>query len=439
MSQTTSNTSALEAELKQLRQENAAYKKLVNSKRFQYADKLANSFNRLFPASSRRGKATRKALSVFTTREQKASKKRIKLLQAAISAQQDIIVLHSISWNTPLKQRPHHLARCLADQGFFVIYLEAEEGFARLRKITDRIYVSNSEEEILALTASPDKDFYFFFNNVANLSLEQVQAFKKHGYKLVYEYIDEFHEDIAGPLTNQLDIWNHLHELHPRLVLASATKLYDDARQHLGNKQAIILSKNAVNVADFDYHQFQDNPPKTIAKIIGSTKPIVGYYGAIAPWLDYNLIHSAAQAHPEYEFVFIGVNYQDGLSLLNQTIKNLHYLGPKDYKDLPALAAQFSCAIIPFSTGEIAKGTSPVKLYEYMAAGLPTVVTRDLEECKGYDYVHVAKNSKEFSALLPQAITEINTPACRERLLAQANDNSWSKRAEDIAKALHKS
>jgi glycosyltransferase involved in cell wall biosynthesis len=117
-------------------------------------------------------------------------------------------------------------------------------------------------------------------------------------------------------------------------------------------------------------------------------------------------------------------------------LKNVYYLGPKNYSDLPKYSSKFDCAIIPFELGKIANGTSPVKLFEYMAMGLPTVGTRDLNECKGYEYVYLANNERDFSDKLRLAVEEHKDDKVRETLLNQAKDNTWSKRAEDIVSEL---
>ena len=202
--------------------------------------------------------------------------------------------------------------------------------------------------------------------------------------------------------------------------------------RHFGER-IVLMSKNAVNVEDFDYKNFENvDAPSDMQKVIQNNKPIVGYYGALAPWLDYDLIADAARENPQFDFVLIGVNYQDALKRLDLSIPNIYYLGPKNYNELPKYSSHFNCAIIPFNEGEIAKGTSPVKLFEYMAMGLPTVGTKDLDECRGYEYVYLAQNRKDFSEKIVKAIDVHKKNSVREKLLKQAEDNSWEKRADDI-------
>lgn len=422
---------------KRLSAENESMQKILQSKRFRYAEKIANTYNVAFPAGSVR----RKVLSGFSApsriiRKRKETKT-VKKIENLIEKYDKIVVMHSIPWNTPLRQRPHHLARCLADKGVMVIYLEPDEPIKSVRFLRDNFVTINNWKILFQLKVLGSKDYYFFFNNVSNIPFSLIQRISNHGFKLVYEYIDEFHEDIAGSLMNQLETWKKLKTLKPHLVLASANKLFDEARKHFASSTKVILSKNAVILDDFDYRNYTNTEiPGDLADIVGNGKPIVGYYGALAPWLNYELISKVAIANPSYNFVLLGVNYQNALNMLDQSLKNVYYLGPKKYSDLPKYSSRFDCAIIPFKLGEIAKGTSPVKLFEYMAMGLPTVGTRDLNECKGYEYVYLAKNSDEFSEMVKMAIREHKKSSVRKRLYAQAAENTWEKRAEDIIKVL---
>lgn len=423
-------------ENKRLKVENASMQKILQSKRFYFAEKTANTYNAIFPEGTARRKVVSKVYAPVAIHKRRKALKNVRKIEKLIKKHQRIVVMHSIPWNTPLRQRPHHLARCLANEGAMIIYLEPDEPIKSMRLVNKNFVTVNSWDVLFQLKLQKKKDYYFFFNNVSNIPFSLVQKIKRAGYKLVYEYIDEFHEDISGSLVNQLETWNKLPKIKPSLVLASANKLYDEAKKHFDNSK-VILSKNAVILNDFNYNRFADiEAPKDIKDILDKKKPIVGYYGALAPWLDYKLISEAAINNPELNFVLIGVNYQNALKRLDQSIKNIYYLGPKNYSDLPKYSSKFDCAIIPFKTGEIAKGTSPVKLYEYMAMGLPTVGTKDLKECYGYEYVFLAKSTKEFSDMINQAIKDHQNQDTKKILFDQAEKNTWERRAKDIIEEL---
>ena len=161
-----------------------------------------------------------------------------------------------------------------------------------------------------------------------------------------------------------------------------------------------------------------------------SAKPTVGYFGALAPWLDYEMVGAVVREHPEWEFVFIGPDYYGGSKRLPAGQSNCHWIGPVPYDDLPAYAASFDVAILPFLPGDLAKSTSPLKLFEYFALCKPVVVTPDMEECRAYGEVLVGDGANGFAKSIAEAIEKAKDPKFSEALHRLAIENSWDARAQ---------
>lgn len=242
---------------KQLEHEVASLSKIVNSRRFQFADKVGNLYNRVAPEHTVRRKIAKAIYSPVRYVNNRKSSAKFRTIQKMASNYDRVIVMHSIPWNVSLKQRPHHLAARLAEHDLFMVYLEPDEALTSFRKISDNFVTTNSLETVLRLPQKKNIKYYFFFNNVSNVPLKTIEKIKDSGFEVVYEYIDEFHEDISGTLTNQLDVWNNLKKIKPAVVLASADKLYEDAVNNY-RKDRVLLSKNAVNISDFDFHNYED-------------------------------------------------------------------------------------------------------------------------------------------------------------------------------------
>ena len=422
-----------------LKKENYAFKKVIDSRRFKYAEKVATVYNRIFPKHTIRRKVfestyhgVNKPFVKFSRyKKEKINRKIIKLAENY----KKVIVIDSIPWDDKLKQRPHHLANEFKKLGFFVVYFEGANYLQNFRVIEEGLITINSCIYLNGFAKSAKK-CYFLLPNTMATPLEDVIKIKEYGFEIIYEYIDEFHGDISGDLSVQLEIWNNLQELKPILCVASARSLEDDLRTHMGKKQKIVLAQNAVFAEHFDFRKSKsENIPADFAPILKDKKPVVGFYGALAPWIDFDLINSIARKHKEWNIVLLGIDYNGAAKGLADE-DNIYNLGPKKYEMLLDYAAHFNCAIIPFKHGEIAKATSPIKLFEYMAAGLPTVCTRDLRECAGYEYVFMAKDNKEFEVDLKKAIKLHDDKTVRMTLLKQAEMNTWSKRAKDIVDAL---
>ena len=220
-------------------------------------------------------------------------------------------------------------------------------------------------------------------------------------------------------------------------ITVTAKRLYNQLLQRFPEEK-LVLVPNAVNIENFI--NIPSSAPEDMIEIVNQNKPIVGYYGAMAPWLDWDLINEVARRKKNYNFVYIGVDYQDALKNL-EILDNVYFLGPKQYKDLPQYAQFFTCCIIPFECGEIAKATNPLKLYEYMALKKPVVCTKDLLECYGYDGVYIADGVDDFCEKLDLAIGDANNNEKQNSLWNSAINNPWEQRAMDfinIAKAFNK-
>ena len=112
-----------------------------------------------------------------------------------------------------------------------------------------------------------------------------------------------------------------------------------------------------------------------------------------------------------------------------EDIKNVHYLGVVDYKELPLYGQCFNVAIIPFLLNDITESTNPIKLFEYMALNVP-IVTTNLRECQKYKSTLIAKNYNEFIEKLDYALKMSKDDEYYTYLKNEALKNIWEKKAE---------
>ena len=162
--------------------------------------------------------------------------------------------------------------------------------------------------------------------------------------------------------------------------------------------------------------------------------PIIGYYGALAEWVDFDLIARIADARRDWSFVLIGDVFTDEADVL-QDRPNVHLLGLKPYADMPRYLYHFDVCIIPFKLNKVTHAVDPVKFYEYMSAGKPTVAV-PLLELKPYErYLEFAEGPAEFIASIKTALKETDTAAERSRV-AFAQQNDWTSRFEVYKRAV---
>ena len=172
--------------------------------------------------------------------------------------------------------------------------------------------------------------------------------------------------------------------------------------------------------------------------IVKKEKPVIGYFGAIANWFDFEMVEYAAKQRKDYEFLMIGPNYgSHDLECLQELkkIPNLHFVGTVDYKILPYVATYFTVATIPFLLNDITESTSPIKLFEYMAMDKP-VVTTAMRECFKYPIVRIAKDKEDFVTALDEAVAKAKDEQFLKEVAEVAEKNSWLKKAEEIIRLI---
>ena len=260
-----------------------------------------------------------------------------------------------------------------------------------------------------------------------------VEKFLSRGFKVIYEFVDELSDDIAGFRITENIKKSHrkmLEDVENTYIIATADKLYEEVKNIRGIEK-LALIENGVDFQHFSCVKSKDIPEK-MKNIVDSNKKIIGYFGALAKWFDYNLIKRISDEFKGINIVLIGVDYDKSLAkseILN--LNNVHYINAVKYSDLPCYAQFFDISMIPFIINDITKSTSPVKLFEYMALGKP-IVTTDLPECRKYKSPLISKNHDEFIDNIKEAIKLKDDYRYKSQLSKEGNENTWSKRAYDI-------
>jgi len=139
-----------------------------------------------------------------------------------------------------------------------------------------------------------------------------------------------------------------------------------------------------------------------------------------------------AQQRPAWHFVLLGDSTVDLTPY--RCLTNMHFLGPKPYEQLPAYCRQFDVGLIPFVVNELTRAVNPIKLREYLAAGLP-VVSAPLPEVKQYGHlVHIADGAGAFTAAIESALT--GSAGARQRLSDAVINETWPQKLERICKIM---
>lgn len=156
-------------------------------------------------------------------------------------------------------------------------------------------------------------------------------------------------------------------------------------------------------------------------------KPIALYVGAIMEWFAADLLLEVAQKCRDISFVLIGKANIDTSKLQKEA--NIYDLGTRDYAEIPKYMHGSDVGIIPFDVQHpVVEAVNPLKLYEYMAAGLPVVATKWKELELVNSPAYLAEDSDEFADALKNALREGN----RDKYVRFAQANTWRKRYKRV-------
>lgn len=168
--------------------------------------------------------------------------------------------------------------------------------------------------------------------------------------------------------------------------------------------------------------------PVPRAEDLPSDKPIAGFYGSIADWIDIQLLTEVAKRLPNWNFVLIGAAKVDVSTL--QALDNVIFLGPKPHHDLPRYSQHWQASLLPFVLNEQIIASNPLKLREYMAAGQP-IVSIDFPQVQQYaDFIEIASGAEQFVQALERCLQQ---PESRQQQRQQqVKEESWSAVANKI-------
>jgi UDP-galactopyranose mutase len=111
--------------------------------------------------------------------------------------------------------------------------------------------------------------------------------------------------------------------------------------------------------------------------------PRIGFFGVIDERMDIRLLQEVADLRPHWQFVMIGPVVKISPEELPRQ-RNIHWLGMRSYKDLPAYLARWDIGFMPFALNESTRFISPTKTPEFLAAGLPVISTAVRDVVRSY-------------------------------------------------------
>ena len=348
-----------------------------------------------------------------------------------------IIFENNFGWGKIMKQRPQQIAENLPSDTLMVYHSNEDKDFdnkSRIKVIKDNlILIDLGYYRDALLKEIKNSNRYLMIYSTDFIELDRVKLYEKNGYKVIYEYVDDINEDLMGKEMYELLSERHKELMNDNNVFISctATLLQNKIKEEF-NRDSVLIT-NGVNYEHFEVKEYE--VPEDLVDIKNNHKYLIGYYGALATWFDYSLIKKLAK-NKDYGIVLIGQDYDKTLEKSKiLDLKNVYYLGRKDYNDLPKYGCNLDILMIPFIINDITLATSPVKIFEYMAMEKP-IVTTDLPECRKYKSVLISKDHDMFLDNIEKAIKLIGDKKYIKVEVKEAKDNDWKEKASNLINSI---
>lgn len=355
----------------------------------------------------------------------------------------DLICLSHLRWGF-VYQRPNHLmSRCARDRRVFFVeepHFDVDVPFLDIQHVEHGLHLAIPHlppgqpqaivegmqrvmiDSLVERMHVRDPLLWFY----TPMAVRHVEHIAPSG--VVYDCMDELSHFHGAP-PELVERERHLFKIAD-LVFTGGHSLFEKKRDHHPSVHAFPSS------VDFAHYERARGPMADPDDQVGIPHPRLGFFGVVDERMDLELIAGIADARPEMHLVILGPVVKIDPDRLPRR-PNIHWLGGKDYKELPAYIRGWDVAIMPFARNEATRFISPTKTLEYLAAGKPVVSTsiRDVVRPYGEDgLVRIADTPGAFVAAVDVALAERGTAraaahaAARDAMLAQTSwDATWSR------------
>lgn len=317
----------------------------------------------------------------------------------------------TVDWDH-LHQRPQQLLKALSRNGYISIFCNTnieQKHPNGIEFLTDHLILANGMNVNDAISFA--RSWYPYSKVGIYYSYPPQSPHIRSGNQdfVIFDSLDEPVHEFAHWLPDYESAVRNAD-----IVMTSSVSLYNRASQY---RNDVVLVPNG---CDYDHFaQIQNTTFKT------KNKKVVGFVGAVATWLDWELIRMISYL-PLVELVFVGPLYG-----LNSPLQrpNIKYLGHVPYDQIPKKITEFDVCLIPFLLNDMTKGVNPIKFWEYLATGKPVISTA-LPEVLNTGLATIIDHKNYATAQICDSYSD------RINRMEYAKKNSWNERAKRMIEVI---
>jgi glycosyltransferase involved in cell wall biosynthesis len=238
--------------------------------------------------------------------------------------------------------------------------------------------------------------------------------------QIIYYCVDEY-TAFTGVSSSSLAELEQQVMRRADIVIVSADLLYQSKAPF--NEHTVIVRHGV----DFEHFRKALDPQTVVpADIAQLPRPVIGFFGLIADWVDLELMAHVARRFPGGSMVVLGKSTTDTKVLEQEP--NVHLLGRQPYESLPAYCKGFDVALMPFRINELTLNANPLKVREYLAAGLPVVSTA-IPEVEVLGLCRIGYDRESFVREVENALTDPGPSLARSEAI---RSESWEARIDEV-------
>jgi len=389
-----------------------------------------------------------------------------------------ILIFSNMRYNSPIEATSLFLARSLAKnyQVFYIEYpstirdyfrnnnspefLAVKKSFFNVDDALINTDTPNLKKIFLPILASinflPEGKIYRYLLNInEKLILKRIKAVLQKQSIVDFIFINSFnfhYPDVGDLLDPELTVYQCIDPLITPYDLKhgfiSELQLVKNSNTVICTSKALYLEKLKINshshllpnAADLSHSSKALDDALPIHHLLANIpKPIIGYFGSIERRINYDLMLDLVKANPDKSFVFAGPVIKEHIPEWFFKTANLYLTDQIPYSEMPQMVKGFDIAIIPFKKDDVSATIFPLKLFEYLGAGKPVIVTDFNPDLKDYtkDVVVFCADATAFNQAINTILATDNEQNKAERQ-AVANENTWDASATRLIEIIEK-